>query len=318
MARISEAAMKNNDERRRVPAAMQTAWQAVGAARAKAFPAACRAPHDRKRVGGTGWNDNAEHARADKRTRAAAVSMDAPLIPDSSAEVLATGEGKVLKLLKASSVAKKGSLAAILTKENVAKDKVSGEEQRQMVPVPVDGTVSAQHVKEGQPVKAGELLLTIDVSGLSQYLSLLNRTPAVRAAVDRTVTPDDSASAMGRPTRFTMAVAVQGVLTARLAMRVVGGPVSGEGRNRAVAGGAVAGAAGAGSGDAMVIDGEALRGGSNPEGMVIESVSISGVTEVVLPWESSAMAVFRAINREALSTLERLRARRARQVVHVK
>jgi hypothetical protein len=53
----------------------------------------------------------------------------------------------------------------------------------------------------------------------------------------------------------------------------------------------------------MVLDGEgadgegkvSAGGGKGQTGLVVEAVSISGVTELVPPWQLSAMAVFRSI-----------------------
>jgi phosphotransferase system IIA component len=304
VAQTSDVALKKREQWRRVPDAMYAAWRAVGAARAKAFPAACISPRIRKRSVSTSEAGNAVHAGAKKRSRIADDGIDAPLIPDSTAQVLATVDGKVSKLLKSSSGVKKGTPAAILLKD---------QDQRQMMIAPADGTVTTQHVKEGQPVKAGELLLSIDVSGLSQYVALLNRTPAIRAAVERTAMSDDAASTADRPTRFNLVVALQGVLTARLAMRVIRAPAAGRGAHKTAAGGGDANTGGSSKADAMVVDVEGGEGGDSAGGMVIEAMSMSGVTEVVQPWDASGMAVFRAINREAFSALDRLRARRLRQ-----
>ena len=49
VAESSQAALSQHASWRRVPAEMRAAWQAVGAARAKTFPAACKPPRARKR-----------------------------------------------------------------------------------------------------------------------------------------------------------------------------------------------------------------------------------------------------------------------------
>jgi hypothetical protein len=122
------AALEQHRQWRRVPEAMHAAWQAVGAARAKAFPAVCLAPHARKRLV---RSSNGAGAGADKRRRKD-VEIDALVFPDSQAYVYATVEGKVDKLLKLQQPAKKGGPAASI----VFKDKTSLKDQRALISVP--------------------------------------------------------------------------------------------------------------------------------------------------------------------------------------
>ena len=84
---------------------MKAAWQAVGAARAKTFPAVCLAPHSRK-------HHAAVDAHAAVKRRRTLPDIDARILPDSTVAVVATVEGRVGKLLKLHSPAKKTSAAA--------------------------------------------------------------------------------------------------------------------------------------------------------------------------------------------------------------
>ena len=204
VAESSQAALSQHASWRRVPAEMRAAWQAVGAARAKTFPAACKPPRARKREVG-------DAAAANKRKRSTIIP-DALLLPDSQADVHATVDGRVDKMLKLQQAAKKGSPAASI----MCKDKLAQRDQQVLVAGPTDGIVVAQHSKEGQPVKAGDRLLTISVSGLSQYLRILSKIPSIRATFERRSAPQEPAvpkSTETTPLRFTIVVALQGVLT---------------------------------------------------------------------------------------------------------
>jgi hypothetical protein len=127
VVQASQEALEKHKKLRRVPEAMHAAWQAVGAARAKAFPAVCVAPHARKRPDHSSAN-TADASAAGKRSRCV-TEVDAIILPDSMAQVLATVEGKVGKLLKVQNPAKKGSAAASI----VVKDKATGKDVQSLV-----------------------------------------------------------------------------------------------------------------------------------------------------------------------------------------
>jgi hypothetical protein len=105
VASNSHAALEKYRQWRQIPEGMKAAWQAVGAARAKTFPAVCLAPHSRK-------HHAAADAHAAVKRRRTAPEIDARILPDSTVAVVATVEGRVGKLLKLHSPAKKTSAAA--------------------------------------------------------------------------------------------------------------------------------------------------------------------------------------------------------------
>jgi hypothetical protein len=84
MAQISREALEQHKSWRKLPDAMHNAWQAVGAARAKTFPASSLGPLARKRAFASG-SDPADGSGG-KRNRSR-VEIDAYIPPDSTCHV---------------------------------------------------------------------------------------------------------------------------------------------------------------------------------------------------------------------------------------
>lgn len=206
--------------------------------------------------------------------------------------VCASTAGRLNRIIKlASSVRKGGVVASILVGD-----------QSIAVHSPGDGVVARQQVKENTVVELNQPIVTLTVgTGVMHYVAALRRIPSLNPVFER-ARPRDRTHRESKPDRFALAIGVNGVLTARIALHACtltpsGKPPEEDGQLTP------AGAARqASSGDA---DGP----GSMP--VRIAALSISGVTEHVDPFGVSARAVFRSLNQEAYAALEILRNRAA-------
>mmetsp|Transcript_76321 Transcript_76321/g.205104 ORF Transcript_76321/g.205104 Transcript_76321/m.205104 type:complete len:446 (-) Transcript_76321:1372-2709(-) len=204
---------------------------------------------------------------------------DAVIPPDTTMPVIAPASGRLERILKHGATIQKGSPVANF----VVGDKT--------IPLsaPVTGMVGRALVREGTSVEAGQTIVQLTVStGVSAYLAALRRVnPVINAALERT-RPKDQSHRDALPGRFVLALGVNGVLTARLALACL---------NRWPDG--------ASPGSESV---GAREEGAGRTGVRVVGVSVSGVTEQVDPAGASAHAVFRAVAQEAQATLHVLRS----------